>query len=98
MCFGFTTFQSPFSKISSDSGTFSNFMAEFSNGRRPLFCTFVLILFQSYDGRHIYVPVFLPMVLQILQDYASLFGLQNYASPSLCIKIHSRNLRFSSHT
>ncbi len=44
------------------------------------------------------VCVFLPMVLQILQDYASLFGLQNYASPSLCIKIHSRNLRFSSHT
>ena len=40
--------------------------------------------------------VFLPMVLQVLQDYASLFALQNYASPGLYIKIHSRILRFSS--
>ena len=37
--------KSPFSKIIVDSGTFSNFIAELSNERRPLFWTFVLILF-----------------------------------------------------
>src|SRR5258706_16464128 len=34
------------------------------------------------------VRVFLPMVLQVLQDYASLSALQNYASPVLPTKIH----------
>jgi len=34
------------------------------------------------------VCVFLPMVLQILQDYASLFALQNYASLVLPTEIH----------
>jgi hypothetical protein len=33
--------------------------------------------------------VSLPMILQVLQDYASLFALQNYASPDLYTKIHS---------
>jgi len=33
------------------------------------------------DGT-VYTLVFLPMVLQILQDYASFFLLQNYASLS----------------
>ena len=37
--------KSPFSKISADTGTFSNFIAEISKGRRPYFCTFTLILF-----------------------------------------------------
>lgn len=32
--------------------------------------------------------VFLPMVLQKLQDYASLFALQNYASLVLLTEIH----------
>jgi len=29
------------------------------------------------------------MILQVLQNYASLFALQNYASPDLYTKIHS---------
>jgi hypothetical protein len=33
--------------------------------------------------------VSLPMILQVLKDYASLFALQNYASPDLYTKIHS---------
>ena len=37
--------KSSFSKISADSGTFSNFIADFSKARRPLFATSVLILF-----------------------------------------------------
>jgi len=38
------------------------------------------------------------MVLQVLQNYASSFALQNYASPGSYTKIHSRILRFSSPT
>ena len=34
------------------------------------------------------VPVFLPMVLQVLQNYASFMTLQNYASLVLPTKIH----------
>lgn len=37
--------KSPFSKVSPDSGTFSNFMVEISNMRRPLFRAFTLIPF-----------------------------------------------------
>jgi hypothetical protein len=33
--------------------------------------------FANGEGNH---PVFLPMVLQVLQDYASFSSLQNYAS------------------
>ena len=49
------------------------------------------------DGT-VYTLVFLPMVLQILQDYASFLALQNYASHSVYTKIHSRILRFSTHS
>ena len=41
-------------------------------------------------------PVFLPMVLQVPQDYASFSALQNYASHILGTKIHSTILIFSS--
>ena len=45
MCFVSALSKSPFSKISADSGTFSNFMAEFSKEKRPFFRTPTLILF-----------------------------------------------------
>lgn len=38
---------------------------------------------------HFEMCVSLPMILQVLQDYASLFALQNYASHDLYTKIHS---------
>ena len=45
MCFVSALSKSPFSKISADSGTFSNFTVEISKPRRPFFRTFTLILF-----------------------------------------------------
>ncbi len=39
------TVQKSFSKISVDSGTISHLIAEISKGKRPFFCTFMLILF-----------------------------------------------------
>jgi hypothetical protein len=40
----------------------------------------MLILFHDQNRQHTVVCVFLPMVLQVLQGYASFSSLQNYAS------------------
>ena len=71
-----------------DFGTFSERAMDFSEGDFGSFGGFVLILFRVSDGNPSAI-VFLPMVLQVLQ---------NYASPGSYTKIHSRILRFSSPT
>ena len=45
MCFVSALSKSPFSKISADSSTFSNFTMGISKGKKPLFWIFTLILF-----------------------------------------------------